>query len=324
MKRPALTALACVASVAWVCLPARSAQVGGGGQALAGPAAESDVLFYVNGEPLLRSAVDEMLAPLSRGRLPPERLAFYRQRAVRELVTNMLLGQFLKSEKFTPTPAQIDAEIARLKGTYESSRPPGAPSFEESLRARGATVEHFKKTPPPRMSFSSYVRGLMTDRDIRRTFETERRSLDGTQVRVRHILLETRSLKTAEEREAARNKAEELRKRALAGEDFAELAKKHSEGPSAPAGGELGFFPRRGKMVEPFAAAAFALKKDGISPVVETQFGYHIIQTTEIKPGREITLEEVRAEVEELWAAERGREIYADIMKTAKVERPER
>lgn len=83
-----------------------------------------------------------------------------------------------------------------------------------------------------------------------------------------------------------------------------------------------GFFPRRGRMVEPFAAAAFALKKDGISPVVETQFGYHVIQTTEIKPGREITLEEVRAEVEELWAGKSGREIYADIMKTAKVERP--
>lgn len=75
----------------------------------------------------------------------------------------------------------------------------------------------------------------------------------------------------------ARKLAEQIDARAKKGENFAQLAKKYSDGPSGARGGDLGTFaPNR--MVKPFADAVIALKPGQISGVVETPFGFHIIK----------------------------------------------
>lgn len=83
-----------------------------------------------------------------------------------------------------------------------------------------------------------------------------------------------------EERQKAIEKLESIRQRILDGEDFADLASKHSDDGSARGGGDLGW-AKRGKYVPEFEAAAFKLEKDEISPVVESEFGFHIIQMLE-------------------------------------------
>jgi len=92
----------------------------------------------------------------------------------------------------------------------------------------------------------------------------------------------------AKAREEARAKAQalldELRKEP---DRFAELARQHSDDPgSAQQGGDLGFFGR-GMMVKPFEDAVWKLKPGQISPLVETEFGFHIIRLDEVKPGRD-------------------------------------
>lgn len=84
-----------------------------------------------------------------------------------------------------------------------------------------------------------------------------------------------------EERDRVRTELAELRERVLKGEKFSMLAKLYSQDPgSASKGGELGFFGR-GRMVAEFEAAAFALKPGEVSPIVETQYGFHILQLIE-------------------------------------------
>ncbi len=83
------------------------------------------------------------------------------------------------------------------------------------------------------------------------------------------------------ERERVRTQLAELRERVLKGEKFSMLATLYSQDPgSAKKGGELGFFSR-GEMVSEFESAAFALKPGEVSPIIETQFGFHIIQLIE-------------------------------------------
>ena len=82
------------------------------------------------------------------------------------------------------------------------------------------------------------------------------------------------------------------------GADFAELAKKYSEGPTKDKGGDLGFF-EKGKMVPAFEEAAYALKEGEISEIVRTPFGYHIIKVEEIKEARTKPLDEVKGEIVE-------------------------
>jgi peptidyl-prolyl cis-trans isomerase C len=105
------------------------------------------------------------------------------------------------------------------------------------------------------------------------------------QARARHILVQVDEKADEKTRQAARAKADDLLAQLKGGANFEELAKKSSDCPSAPQGGDLGFFAHN-QMVPAFDEAAFALKPGETSGVVETEFGYHIIRLEEKKaPG---------------------------------------
>lgn len=101
------------------------------------------------------------------------------------------------------------------------------------------------------------------------------------------------------DREKARTRAEEVLKEVQKSPArFAELARQHSQDPgSAEKGGDLGFFGR-GMMVKPFEDSVFGLRENELSGLVQSEFGYHIIRLTEIKPGKLRSLAEVRPEIE--------------------------
>ena len=112
-------------------------------------------------------------------------------------------------------------------------------------------------------------------------------------VGARHILVMTQG-KPDGDKSKLKAKAEDLLKQLKGGADFAELAKKSSDDTgSAQRGGDLGLFGR-GQMVPEFEKYAFSGKINDISPIIETQFGYHIIQVTSKEPAKVKPFEEVK------------------------------
>ncbi len=117
---------------------------------------------------------------------------------------------------------------------------------------------------------------------------------ESDQVHASHVLVDTKRRSEDE----ARKRADEVRAKALAGVDFAGLAKEYSDDPSVEANqGDLGSFPR-GRMVKPFEDAAFALEKPGdISAVVRSPFGFHVIKFHDKKVGRQKSFDEVKQDL---------------------------
>jgi peptidyl-prolyl cis-trans isomerase D len=131
--------------------------------------------------------------------------------------------------------------------------------------------------------------------------------------RASHILLNAPKSAPAAEREKIRAKAqallEQLRK---APETFAAVAKAESQDPgSATKGGDLEFFGR-GAMVKPFEDVVFAMAKGAISDVVETDFGFHIIQLTDIKAPKQRSFEEMRPQIEADLKKQQGQKLFAE------------
>lgn len=136
--------------------------------------------------------------------------------------------------------------------------------------------------------------------DIRAWYEANKsRYSQPEERRASHILIAADKAADADVKKAARARAEKLLAEIRAKPaEFTRLAKENSDDPgSASSGGDLGYFGR-GAMEQAFEEAAFALPDGGLSDVVTTDFGYHIIKVTGLNPGREKPLSEVQGEIE--------------------------
>ncbi len=149
------------------------------------------------------------------------------------------------------------------------------------------------------LSVDQLAKGIeVGDADLRAYFEEHKSSyFKPEQRRASHILITVASDADKTAVTEARNKAEELLKRIRAGESFSELARKFSQDPgSAREGGDLGFFGK-GIMEPAFEKVAFSLKEGEVSDPVRTEFGFHIIKVTGIKPGGTPDFSKVRDQV---------------------------
>lgn len=139
----------------------------------------------------------------------------------------------------------------------------------------------------------------VSDADIKSYYDQNAsRYTEEEQRRASHILIKADKSASAADKAAAKEKAEKLLEQVRKNPaDFAKFAKENSQDPgSAERGGDLDFFGK-GMMVKPFEDAAFKLKQGEISDVVESDFGYHIIQLTAVKPATAKTLDEVKGQI---------------------------
>ncbi len=148
---------------------------------------------------------------------------------------------------------------------------------------------------------------VISEKELRATYEARVTKSDITEYKARHILLKS------EEDAKAVIKALE------AGESFEKLAKEKSTGPSAPNGGDLGWFTAN-RMVPPFSQAVIALKKGDFSKsAVQTQFGWHVILREDSRAAQPPAFESVREQIEGMMKQQKIQAYIGDLRKKAKI-----
>ena len=159
-------------------------------------------------------------------------------------------------------------------------------------RSRGVLAERRSTLPLLRQQLAwqvlweRAVAKYLTDKVLEDYFEAHRRQFDGSEIRASHVLFRPAGRRDAAAIEKLVEEAAALRAEIEAGKlTFAEAAERYSAAPSREQGGDVGFFPRHGVMVDAFAQAAFSLEKGQISQPVVTPFGVHLITVTDMKPG---------------------------------------
>ena len=155
--------------------------------------------------------------------------------------------------------------------------------------------------------------GSVTEADARAVYDRDlqARYTVREQRRASHILFKVPPGASDKDTAAIEAKARQVLKKAKAGEDFAALARRHSEDSTASSGGDLGFFGR-GQMAKEFEDAAFSLPIGAISDLVHTTFGFHIIKVVDEHPPRTMSFDEVKEQIRSDLAAARGRSLALD------------
>jgi peptidyl-prolyl cis-trans isomerase D len=193
--------------------------------------------------------------------------------------------------RFNPAEfaGKVSVSEAQIKAYYDENRL----SFEmpESVRAEYVLL-----------TLDDVGRGIKLAEPDLRVFYEQNKGRFGIeeQRRASHILFTVGADGTARDKAGARQVAEQVLAQARAKPaEFDKLARQHSKDPgSAANGGDLGFFGRN-MMVKPFEDAAFALKQGEISELVESDFGFHIIRLTGVRPADAKPFEQVRSEIEQ-------------------------
>ena len=155
---------------------------------------------------------------------------------------------------------------------------------------------------------------VLAEADVRAYYDQNASRLSGDEERrASHILLSVPAGASAADKDKVRERASALLAQVRqAPQTFAAVAKANSQDPgSAANGGDLDFFAR-GAMVKPFEDAVFSLAKGGISDLVETEFGFHIIQLTDIKAPKQRSFDEMRAEIEASLKKEQAQKQFAE------------
>jgi peptidyl-prolyl cis-trans isomerase D len=156
---------------------------------------------------------------------------------------------------------------------------------------------------------------VLNEADVRTYFEQNQARLQAKEERrASHILFAVDAKTPQAERDKARAQAQQvLAELKKAPQRFAELARQHSKDPgSAAKGGDLDFFAR-GAMVKAFEEAAFSLNKGQISDLVETEFGYHILQITDIRQPKQASFESQRASLEAELRRQQAQRKFAEL-----------
>lgn len=278
--------------------------------------AADPALATVNGEEIRQSEIANLLDQFM---IPPGSEERAYQNAVELLVNTKLLAQFLEQQRITVNEQEIDQGVARVEQQITQQGMDLASALSES----GTTLPQFRDRIARTLQWEKFVTSRATDAELKKYAEANRDYFNNTLVRASHILVSVEPDATEEAKQQARQKIEAIKQQIDSGQiSFADAANKFSEDPgnqAKPSGGDLDFFPRKGHFIEPFAVAAFGMQSGQISDPVETEYGFHLIQVTDRREGQPYDFEQMKPQIQGIYAADLQEQVVEATKATADV-----
>ncbi len=281
------------------------------------PAEPTGVAAVVNGQPITEKAVQRGLRTIP---VKADRMEMVRTEIVNALIDNLLVDQYLEKIKVPADPKVVEERISQSRKEIEGQKQ----DFAKVLQSLMLTEAELREQIAAEVRWEMFANQQATEANLKELFTKEPEFFDSSLVRVRHILLnvpakdpatmqqvetQLRQIKQQIEQKVADglaklppgsdNLARERERMKLVDQAFADAAREKSNCPTKEHGGDVGWFPRSGTMVEPFAKAAFALKPYEISDVVKTDWGCHLLLVTDRKAGAPTKFEEAKEAVKE-------------------------
>ena len=180
---------------------------------------------------------------------------------------------------------KVELEEKEIKKYYEDNKG----QFKQPEKMR---IKYLLLTPASLAEYED-----VSDKEIKQYYRANKDSFQQEkQVKARHILIKVPDTASEEKVASAKEKIAQLKNKLEQGADFASLAKKKSQGPSAEKGGSLGWI-KKGEMVQSFEKAAFDLDSGEVSDPVKTQYGFHLIKVEDKRKKGVRPLKEVRDQV---------------------------
>ena len=215
----------------------------------------------------------QRLSPEQRS---PDTLQSIHQNLVQRFAEGHVMRGRARAEDLPVDSAQVSQRLKKIRSQYQSPA-----QLQKQLAQNNMTMDSLRSLIAERLQTQQLQQQMADNAESPTDTEVQEYSKQNRRIRAQHILLRAGQNAPQTTVDSARQAATALIDSAEAGVDFAALAQRHSEGPSASQGGDLGFFTRD-QMVDPFAEAAFALADSGdIAPEpVRTRFGFHVIRLT--------------------------------------------
>jgi peptidyl-prolyl cis-trans isomerase C len=293
-----------------------------------------DIAVTVNGSSITEAEVEARMKPqLDRvaRQMDPNIAGQYRKRirgqALEMMIVERLLDEQVKKANITVTDSDVNDRISEIIAQQGMT----LDAFKVMLQIQGQDFEQVKQQMKQGLAYEKFMDHQVGATDVNDAealayYEENKADFNTPeQAKASHILIKVAPTASAEEKAAAKEKAEKLLKQVKEGGDFAAIAKENSDCPSKAKGGDLGFF-ERGAMVKEFSDAAFAMQVGQVSDIVETQFGYHIIKATDRKPAGLTPFEKARPDIVKMLGQTRKSRLYKqyiDKMRAeAKIEYP--
>ncbi len=268
-----------------------------------------DVVARVNDVQITSDELERAVrsAEIQAGQPLPAQLRDQVYRSVLDqLVSFHLLLQESESLSLTVADADLDERIDGMRANF-----PDEAAFQSQLTNWETTLDTLREETRRDMQVeqliaSQVLPGIDIDAEAARAFydeHPEQFTRPGGRT-ARHLLIGVSPNASDDDKNTARSRAADLRQQVLDGADFAELARTSSEDPgSAENGGALGVVVP-GQTVPPFEEALFALEENEISEVVETPFGFHVIQMTGLQEPQLVSFDETSLEIQQFLAAQ--------------------